>query len=173
MKKMSLYLVITSLMLLSGLTAQEGYSVGLNVSTPIVTGKYFDADGTTTGLGVGVVVGTPYSFDLGTYSVGVGGGIELANMGAADGFNYTGFYVSFSSTVYELASGPLSVYGGLGIYGGLAVTGALTYDYPVPDQPIVVQPYVRTAYLMNAGDVDGSSVSSYLMSIGAMVNYSF
>ena len=159
-------------MLLSGmnvLTAQEGYSVGLNLSTPLVSGSYYDVDGaTTTGLGVGVVVGTPYSFDLGTYSLAVGGGIELANMGADDGFNYTGFYVSFSSTVYELASGPVSVYGGLGIYGGLAVTGALTYDYPVPDQPIVVQPYVRTALLLDAGNGD----PSYLMSIGAMINYS-
>ena len=87
MKKMSLYLVITSLMLFSGLIAQEGYSVGLNVSTPIMSGDYFDGE---TGLGMGVVVGTPYSFDLGTYSVGVGGGIELANMGANDDFKYTG-----------------------------------------------------------------------------------
>ena len=167
MKKMSLYLVITSLMLLSGLIAQEGYSVGLNVNTPIMSGDYFDGE---TGLGMGVVVSTPYSFDLGTYSVGVGGGIELANMGANDDFSYTGFYVSFSSTVYELASGPLSVYAGLGIYGGLAVTGALTYDYPVPDQPIVIQPYARTALLL---DADGNGNSSYLMSIGAMINYNF
>ena len=102
------------------------------------------------------------------FAVAVGGGIELANMGADDGFNYTGFYVSFSSTVYELASGPISVYAGLGMYGGLAVTGALTYDYPVPEQPIVVQPYVRTALLLDAGNGD----PSYLMSIGAMINYS-
>ena len=178
MKKMSLFTLITSLMLVSGMNALsaqdenslEGYSVGLNIGNPIITGKYFDGDGTRTGPTVGVVIGTPYSFDFGSYSVGVGFGIELANMGADDNYNYTGFYLSLSSTVYEIETGPISFNGGLGIYGGLAVTGTLTYDYSVPDQPIVIQPYARTALLL---DADGNGNSSYLMSIGAMINYNF
>ena len=178
MKKMSLLSLIISLMLVSGinlLSAQdgnplEGYSAGINVSYPLVTGAYFDGDGTTTGPSVGVVVDTPYGFDLGPFAVGVGAGIEIANMGADDDFTYTGFYISLESTVYELSQGPISVYGGVGMYGGLAATGAVTFDYAVSGQPIVIQPYARTTVLL---DANGNGDKSYLMSIGAMINYSF
>ena len=175
MKIMSV-ITITAFMLLSGMNtlfAQDeegsGYSAGLNISYPLVKGAYYDGDGTT-GASVGVVVDTPYGFDLGPYSVGVGAGIELANMGADSNYTYTGFYVSLESTVYELESGPISVYGGLGMYGGLAAIGALTYDYAVSGQPIVIQPYARTTLLL---DASGDGDTSYLMSLGAMINYSF
>ena len=173
MKKIHLSMITTSIILLSCvnvLFSQEGYTAGLNVSYPLVTGAYFDGDGTRTGPSVGVNVGTPYSFDLASYSIGVGVGIELANMGADDGFNYTGFYLSLSTTVYELQSGPISVLGGFGLYDGLAITGAVMYDYAVANQPIVIQPYARTTLLF---DASGLGDASYLMSIGAMVNYSF
>ena len=177
MKKNALSVLITSIMLVSGMNALfaqdeggSGYSAGLNVSYPLLAGEYFDGDGTRTGVSVGVVVDTPYGFDLGPYSVGVGVGLELANLGADDNFTYTGFYVSLESTVYELESGPIGVYGGLGMYGGLAAIGALTYDYAVSGQPIVIQPYARTTLLL---DADGDGTTSYIMSIGAMINYSF
>ena len=145
-------------------------SAGLNVSFPLLSGEYFDADGTTTGPSVGMVVDTPYGFDLGSLAVGIGVGIELVNMGADENFTYTGFYVSLESTLYELESGPIAVYGGLGMYGGLAATGALTYDYAISGQPIVIQPYARTTLLL---DASGDGDTSYLMSLGAMINYSF
>ena len=177
MKKMSLLSLIISLMLVSGinlLSAQdgnplEGYSAGINVSYPLVAGEYFSGDGNT-GASVGIVVDTPYGFDLGSFSVGVGAGVELANMGANDGFSYTGFYLSLESTVYELPQGPISLYGGGGWYDGLAGTGAVTFDYAISDQPIVIQPYLRATILLNA---NGNDEASGLMSIGAMVNYSF
>ena len=173
MKKFLLSIITTSIILLSCMNvlfSQEGYTAGLNVSYPLVTGAYFDRAGTTTGPSVGVNVGTPYRFDLASYSVGVGVGIELANMGADDGYNYTGCYLSLSTTVYELQSGPISVNGGLGMCGGLAATGSIIYDYAVTDQPIVIQPYARTTVLLDADD-DG--IKSWLMSIGANINYSF
>ena len=178
MKKISLPIIITSIMLLGGMNilfAQNltGYSAGLNVSYPLVTGKYFDGDGTgtTTGPSMGIVVSTPYSFDIGSYSVGVGIGIELTNMGADDAYTYTGYYLSLNSTVYELESGgPISVNGGLGMCGGLAATGSIIYDYAVTDLPIVIQPYARTTVLL---DTDDDGTKSWLMSIGANINYSF
>ena len=177
MKILEKSFLITSIILVSGMNALfaqdgegSGYSAGVNVSYPLLAGEYFDGDGTRTGASVGVVVDTPYGFDLGPYSVGVGAGIELANMGADSSFTYTGFYVSLESTVYELGSGPISVYGGLGMYDGLAVIGALTYDYAISGQPIVIQPYARTTLLL---DADGNGTTSYLISIGAMINYSF
>ena len=177
MKKIIVSITVFSLMLVSGMNVLfsqdeegSGYSAGLNFSYPLVTGAYYDGDGTTSGASVGVVVDTPYGFDLGPYSVGVGAGIELANMGADSSYTYTGFYVSLESTVYELESGPISVYGGLGMYGGLAALGAITYDYAISGQPIIIQPYARTTLLL---DADGDGATSYFMSIGAMINYSF
>ena len=173
MKTFLLSIITTSIVLLSCMNilfSQEGYTIGLNVSYPLVNGEYFDGDGTRTGPAVGVNVGTPYKFDLASYSVGVGVGIEMANMGADDGFNYTGFYLSLSTTVYELQSGPISVLGGFGIYEGLAATGAVMYDYSIANQPIVIQPYARTTIFL---DADGDGGKSYMMGIGAMVNYIF
>ena len=175
MKKICLSLLITSLVFLGSIntlsaqTSLDGYKGGLNISSPLVTGKYFDGDGTRTGPSVGVVVATPYGFELGPYTVGVGVGIESVNMGADDNFKYTGFYLSFSSAIYELASGPISVTGSIGTYGGLAVSGAIMCDYAIPGQPIVIQPYARTLLLL---DANGNGDKSYLMSIGAMINYS-
>ncbi len=174
MNKLSVSIIITSFMLVSGMNAlfaqtDSGYSAGLNVSYPLVTGEYFDGDGST-GPAVGIVFDTPYGFDLGPFAIGVGGGIEHANMGADDDFNYTGFYLSLESTVYELPQGPIGVYGGIGMYDGLAAIGAVTFDYAISDQPIVIQPYARTTILI---DANGAGDASYLMSVGAMINYSF
>ena len=119
-----------------------------------------------------------HGFDLGSYAIGVGGGIDLANVGGdAD---YTGIYLSLSSTVYETPSGPLSVYGNLGYYmgnedgditysgNGLGVSGSITFDYAIPDQPLVIQPYGGGTYLLNPSNASG--MSGWL-SIGAMIHY--
>ena len=165
-------------MLISGmkaLSAQDltGYSVGLNVSYPLVTGTYFEDH---TGPSVGVVVDTPYGFDLGPLAVGVGVGIEMLNVGSEDldenTYNHTGFYLSLSSAVYETPSGAILVSGTGGWYtGGLVFGGAVMFDYAVPDQPIVFQPYARSSIFNDAAG-DGSTMS-HIMSIGAQIIYSF
>ena len=172
MKKVLLSIIITSFILLSGmnvLLAQPIEGFKLNVSYPLIAGSYFDDQ---TGPSIGIAVDTPYGFDLGPYAVGVGGGIEMANIGADENYSYTGIYLSLESTVYELSSGsPVSVYGGVGFYGGLAGTGALMFDYEVSSrQPIVIQPYVGGTVFL---DSNGEGGKSYIMSIGAMINYSF
>ena len=80
--------------------------------------------------------------------------------------------VSRSSPCSYLATHPLtiSVLGGFGLYDGLAATGAVLFDYDVANQPIVIQPYARTILFF---DASGAGNASYLMSIGAMINYSF
>ena len=173
MKKLPLSIITTSFILLSCMNilfSQSGYTVGLNGSYPVVTGSYFTGPETRTGPSVGVHVGTPYSFDLGPYSVGVGLGIEIANLGAVDGYNYTGYYLSLSTIIYELSSGPISILGSFGMYDGLAATGAVMYDLIIENVPLVLQPYARTTVLF---DASGEGNASYLMSIGAMINYSF
>ena len=171
MKNLKLIIMTTTIMLLSCMNvlfSQEGYTAGLNVSYPLVTGMYFDGEGSRTGPAVGVVIGTPYGFELGPYTVSVGVGIESVNMGADDNFKYTGFYLSFSSAIYELASGPISVTGSIGTYGGLAVSGAIMCDYAIPSQPIVIQPYARGTWLL---DVNGNGDQQGWLSIGATIHY--
>ena len=62
MKKISLYIIITSSMLLSGLNALfsqdfEGYTVGLNVGYPIFALEWLNSG---TGPSMGIVMGTPW-----------------------------------------------------------------------------------------------------------------
>jgi len=154
-----------------------GYTVGLNVGYPVIADEWIS---NSTGPSLGIVMGTPHGFDLGPYAVGVGGGIDLANVGGdAD---YTGIYLSLSSTVYETPSGPLSVYANLGYYmgneegnisfsgNGLGVSGSMTFDYAVPDQPVVIQPYVSGTLLLNPSDGGGQAT---WLNIGAMIHYVF
>ena len=177
MKKISLYIIITSLSMLVSMNALfsqdlEGYTAGINIGYPIFSQEYYtDA----TGPGLGIVVGTPFEFDMGNYSVGVGGGIDSANFGADA--SYTGLYVTLNSIVYETTAGPLSASVGGGYYMGgdndlypssLGINGGIAIEYALSNQNIVIQPYARGAYLF---DVDGNGNKQGWLSIGAMINY--
>ena len=145
----------------------DGYTVGLNVSYPLINGWYFRDQ---IGPSVGIVVSTPYGFDLGSFSVGVGAGVEILNVGAENDdftYNYTGFYLSLESAVYETPAGPISVSGAGGWYGSLVYSGGIMFDYAVPGQSMVIQPYVREIIFT---EVDNGN-PSYLISIGATIHY--
>ena len=153
--------------LLEPLKPRTKYSVGLNVSYPLTNGVYFRD---RIGPSVGIVVSTPYGFDLGPFSVGVGAGVEILNVGAENDdftYNYTGFSLSLAA-VYETPAGPISVSGAGGWYGSLVYSGAIMFDYAVPGQPMVIQPYVREILFF---DIENGSPSSYLISIGATIHY--
>jgi len=145
----------------------DGYTAGLNVSYPLMNGGYFRD---RIGPSVGIVVSTPYGFDLGPLSVGVGAGVEIVNVGAENDdftYNYTGFYLSLESAVYETPAGPISVSGAGGWYGSLVYSGAIMFDYAVPGKSMVIQPYVREIIFTEVDD----GKPSYLISIGATIHY--
>ena len=154
----------------------DGYTVGLNVSLPQISDFWTIVH---SGPYVGIVVSRPDVFDLGSFSVGVGAGVEILNMGVKNA-DYTGFHLSIESAIYETPAGPISVSGAGRWYSSIkdqlntlepsaaAVSAAIMFDYAVPGQPMVIQPYVREILFF---DIENGSPSSYLISIGATIHY--
>ena len=165
MKRVSILLIIATLFVvpLTAQSAMAGYTVGVNVGYPVVTGEAFESLGVKPVLGV--VVGTPYGMPLGPFNVGVNVGLESAN-------GFTGIFGILNASVYELPQGPVSVFGGVGLLEGLGLIGGASFDYAVPDQPIVVKPYVRANITTGAAmDENGDSAPTGWIQLGAMVSY--
>ena len=146
----------------------EGITVGLNFGYPIITGEYYKDEGAT-GPSVGIVIGSPYGFPLGPFDIGVGGGIELGNIGGEK--SAVGFFGTVNATVFVTAAGPLSVYGGIGLYNGLGTLGGITFDFSIPDMPIVIKAYTRATVFTSVEMPDDTKVASGWISIGVMVSY--
>ena len=158
-----------------------GYTVGLNVGYPVIAQDYYtDA----TGPALGINVESPYGFNIGSYAVGIGGGINMVNIGGdAD---YTNISLSLSSNVTEISSGSLSISAGGGYYIGntdantnssiskdysnntLGINGGVGFYYAIPNQPLVIQPYVRGSVLF---DVGGDWNQQGWLTIGTMIHY--
>ena len=163
MKRVSILLIITALFAvpLTAQSAMAGYTVGLNVGMPVVGGEYY-ADGMDPVFGV--VIGTPYGLPLGPFNVGVNVGLESAN-------GLTGVFGILNASVYELPQGPVSVFGGVGLLEGLGLIGGASFDYAVPDQPIVVKPYVRANITTGAAGSEDDPAPTGWIQLGAMVSY--
>jgi len=144
-----------------------GFTAGVNVAYPVVTGKFYEGD---TGPVVGIVVGTPYGFPLGPFSLGVGAGIEYAMFG--NDKQEVGAFATVNTMVYSTPQGPISLYGGVGLLGGLGVIGGAFFDYMVPNVPLVIKPYVRANISTSAAvDDQGNSAPTGWIQLGAMLSY--
>ena len=143
------------------LSALSGFTVGLNVAYPVVTGEAFED------LGVepvfGVVIGTPYGLPLGPFTIGMNVGIESAN-------GMTGVFGILNAAGAEVGGGPISVFGGLGMLEGIGIIGGASWDYPM--DPVVIKPYFRgNISTAGAGGLDGAAEPTGWIQIGAMVSY--
>lgn len=146
-------------------SALAGYTAGLNVGYPVVTGEYFK-DGRS-GPIVGIIGNTPYGFAVGPFNVGLGFGLESYMAEDAQ----LGVYGSVNTTLYVTPYGPISYYGGAGFYGGLGLIGGVYYDYMVPNMPLVIKPYLRGTFMTSAADVGDENKPSYYVNIGVMALY--
>jgi len=143
-----------------------GYTIGLNVGYPVVTGDYYSG---RSGPIVGLAVGSPYGFALGPFNMSIGAGVEAALMDAG---TEIGAFATVNTTVYTTPAGPISVYGGAGYYGGAGFVGGAYFDYMVPNMPLVVKPYVRATVMSSAAvDADGNPAPSGWINIGIMALY--
>ena len=163
MKRVSILLIIATLFVvpLTAQSAMAGYTVGVNVGYPVVTGEAFESLGVKPVLGV--VVGTPYGMPLGPFNVGVNVGLESAN-------GFTGIFGILNASVYELPQGPVSVFGGVGLLDGVGLIGGASLDYAIPNQPIVAKPYVRANISMAGAGPEGDDPTGWIQ-LGAMVSY--
>ena len=163
MKRVSILLIIATLFVvpLTAQSAMAGYTVGVNVGYPVVTGEAFESLGVKPVLGV--VVGTPYGMPLGPFNVGVNVGLESAN-------GFTGIFGILNASVYELPQGLVSVFGGVGLLDGVGLIGGASLDYAIPNQPIVAKPYVRANISTGGAGPDGDDPTGWIQ-LGAMVSY--
>lgn len=162
MKRVSILLIIAALFAVP-LTAQSGYTVGINVGMPVIGGEYYADSGMDPVFGV--VIGTPFGLPLGPFNVGVNIGLESAN-------GLTGVFGILNASVMETAQGPISVFGGVGLLEGLGLIGGVSLDYAIPNQPIVIKPYVRANITTGAAmDENGDSAPTGWIQLGAMVSY--
>jgi hypothetical protein len=95
--------------------------------------------------------------------------------------DYTGFYLSIESAIYETPVGPISVSGTGRWYNSIkdklntlqqssvATSAAIMFDYAVPGQPIVIQPYVHDILFFDIEEPSGSI--RYLVSTGVTIHY--
>ena len=157
MKRVSTLLIIAALFAVP-LTAQSGYTVGINVGMPVIGGDYYADSGMDPVFGV--VIGTPFGLPLGPFNVGVNIGLESAN-------GLTGVFGLLNASVMETAQGPISVFGGVGLLEGLGLIGGVSLDYAIPNQPIVIKPYVRANITTGAA---GGEPTGWIQ-LGAMVSY--
>ena len=160
MKRVSTLLIIAALFAVP-LTAQSGYTVGINVGMPVIGGEYY-ADGMDPVFGV--VIGTPFGLPLGPFNVGVNIGLESAN-------GLTGVFGILNASVMETAQGPISVFGGVGLLEGLGLIGGVSLDYAIPNQPIVIKPYVRATITTGAAGTEEDPAPTGWIQLGAMVSY--
>ncbi len=163
MKRVSILLIIAALFAvpLTAQSAMAGYTVGVNVGYPVVTGEAFESLGVKPVLGV--VVGTPYGMPLGPFNVGVNVGLESAN-------GFTGIFGILNASVYELPQGPVSVFGGVGLLDGVGLIGGASLDYAIPNQPIVAKPYVRANISMAGAGLEGDDPTGWIQ-LGVMASY--
>ena len=140
-----------------------GYTIGINVGMPVIGGEYYADSGMEPVFGV--VIGTPFGLPLGPFNVGFNIGLESAN-------GLTGVFGILNASVMETAQGPISVFGGVGLLEGLGLIGGISLDYAIPNQPIVIKPYVR-ANITTAGAKlsNGDEVMTGWIQLGAMVSY--
>ena len=143
--------------------SKNGYTIGINVGMPVIGGEYYADSGMEPVFGV--VIGTPFGLPLGPFNVGVNIGLESAN-------GLTGVFGILNASIYETAQGPISVFGGAGLLEGLGLIGGISLDYAIPNQPIVIKPYVR-ANITTAGAKlsNGDEAMTGWIQLGLMVSY--
>ena len=139
-----------------------GYTIGINVGMPVIGGEYYADSGMEPVFGV--VIGTPFGLPLGPFNVGVNIGLESAN-------GLTGVFGILNASVMETAQGPISVFGGAGLLEGLGLIGGISLDYAIPNQPIVIKPYVRANITTGAAGTEDDPAPTGWIQLGLMVSY--
>jgi hypothetical protein len=140
-------------------SAMIGYTVGLMGGYPV----YMSA-GLAAGKAApvfGLVAATPFGFAVGAFEIGVG--VELGMYDFTDAStDYSGIVAlaTLNTSLLETAQGTVSAEVGGGYYGAsVGATAGATFNYSIPNMPIVARPYVRANATLASGDNEIGSVA--------------
>lgn len=150
-----------------------GFTVGLNIGYPIITGEYLKG-AESAGPNIGIIVGTPYGFPLGPFSIGVGA--EILTYSWGDYYSGMALLGTVNTALNNLLPfklpGILSIQVGGGYFGaGLGTTIGGSFDYQVPNMPLFIKAYGRGNATTAAGGDDIADKPTGWINLGAIISY--
>ena len=136
-----------------------GYTAGVMVGYPV-----YMSSGLAAGKAApvfGIIAATPFGFAAGPFDIGLG--VELGMYDFTDAStDYSGIVAlaTLNTSLLETAQGTVSAEVGGGYYGAsVGGTAGATFNYAVPNIPLVVKPYVRANVTLASGDNEIGSVA--------------
>jgi hypothetical protein len=152
-------------------SAMIGYTVGLMGGYPVYMSSGLAAGKASPVFGV--VAATPFGFAVGPLEFGVG--VELGMYDFTDAtVDYSGIVAlaTLNTSLVETAQGTVSAEVGGGYYGAsVGATAGATFNYSIPNMPLVARPYVRANATLASGDNDIGSVA--WVNVGLYLSYMF
>ena len=155
----------------TGGSALIGYTVGFMGGYPVYMSSGL-GDGKAAPV-FGLVAATPFGFAVGPFELGVG--IELGMYDFTDAStDYSGILAlaTLNTSLLETAQGTVSAEVGGGYYGAsVGATAGATFNYSIPNMPLVARPYVRANATLASGDNEIGSVA--WLNAGIYLSYMF
>jgi hypothetical protein len=140
-------------------SALIGYTVGLMGGYPV-----YMSSGLAAGKAApvfGLIAATPFGFAVGPLEFGVG--VELGMYDFTDeSTDYSGLVAlaTLNTSLLETAQGTVAAEVGGGYYGAsVGMTAGATFNYAIPNIPVVLKPYVRANMTLSSGDNEIGSVA--------------
>jgi hypothetical protein len=151
-------------------SAMIGYTAGLMGGYPV-----YMSSGLGSGKAApvfGLVIASPFGFAVGPFEFGVGA--ELGMYDFSDIGDYSGIVAlaTLNTALIETSQGAVSAEIGGGYYGAsVGGTAGATFNYAIPNMPIVARPYVRANATLSSGDNEIGSVA--WVNVGVYLSYMF
>jgi hypothetical protein len=150
-------------------SAMIGYTAGIMGGYPVYLSSGL-ADGKAAPV-FGIIAATPFGFTVGPLEIGLG--VELGMYDFTDAStDYSGIVAlaTLNTALLETSQGALSAEVGGGYYGAsVGGTAGATFNYSIPNLPIVLKPYVRANMTLASGDNSIGSVA--WVNAGLYVSY--
>jgi len=152
-------------------SAMIGYTAGLMGGYPVYMSSGL-GDGKAAPV-FGLVAATPFGFAIGPLEFDVG--IELGMYDFTDAstdFSGVVALATLNTSLLETAQGTVSAEVGGGYYGAsVGATVGATFNYSIPNMPLVARPYVRANATLASGDNEIGSVA--WVNAGIYLSYMF
>jgi hypothetical protein len=152
-------------------SAMIGYTAGLMGGYPV-----YMSSGLAAGKAApvfGLIAATPFGFAVGPFEIGLG--VELGMYDFTDAStDYSGIVAlaTLNTALLETAQGAVSAEIGGGYYGtSVGGTAGATFNYAIPNIPLVLKPYVRANMTLASGDNEIGSVA--WVNAGVYLSYMF
>jgi hypothetical protein len=152
-------------------SAMIGYTVGLMGGYPVYMSSGL-GDGKAAPV-FGLIAATPFGFAVGPFEIGLG--VEFGMYDFTDAStDYSGIVAlaTLNTALLETTQGAVSAEIGGGYYGAsVGGTAGATFNYAIPNIPLVLKPYVRANMTLASGDNEIGSVA--WINTGVYLSYMF